>query len=69
MPSKLGMIMTLNNSINNKPSSRATLQPGYNQTSTSLNKENRLQTRTKLSSANRYSMSSLYSAPRWSGSG
>ena len=78
MPFKMGMILTLNNSINKRPPSRATLQPGYNQTSTStststsntsMKQVNRLQTRTNISRANRYSMSSLYSAPRGSGGG
>jgi len=68
----MGMIMTLNNSINKKPSSRATLQPGYNQTSisnTSMKQVNSLQSRTNISRVNRYSMVSVYSAPRGSGGG
>lgn len=72
MPFKMGMIMTLNNSINKKPSSRATLQPGYNQTSisnTSMKQVNSLQSRTNISRVNRYSMVSVYSAPRGSGGG
>ncbi len=74
MPFKMGMIMTLNNSINKKPSSRATLQPGYNQTTTSIfnnsvKQVNRLQPRTNISRVNRYSMVSVYSAPRGSGGG
>lgn len=72
MPFKMGMIMTLNNSINKKPSSRATLQPGYNQTSisnTSMKQVNSLQTRTNISRVKRYSMVSVYSTPRGSGGG
>lgn len=75
MPFKMGMIMTLNSSINKKPVSRATLKPGDNQTSTtstsntSMKQVNTLQTRTNISRTNRYSMSSLYSAPRGSGGG
>ncbi len=74
MPFKMGMIMTLNNSINKKPSSRATLQPGYNQTTTSIfnnsvKQVNSLQTRTNISRVKRYSMVSVYSTPRGSGGG
>lgn len=76
MPFKMGMIMTLNSSINKKPVSRATLKPGHNQTSTTSTSNtfmkqvnNTLQTRTNISRTNRYSMSSLYSAPRGSGGG
>jgi len=68
----MGMIMTLNNSMNKKPSSRATLQPGYNQTSisnTSMKQVNSLQTRTNISRVKRYSMVSVYSTPRGSGGG
>jgi len=77
----MGMLMTSTHTMNKRPSVRQTIQPGYNQgliaktDIDSVHNVQRVRTRSSMSSMssmsmnNRYSMSSLYNAPRGSGGG
>jgi len=77
-PFTMGMLMTSTHTMNKRPSVRQTIQPGYNQgliaktDIDSVHNVQRVRTRSSMSSMsmnNRYSMSSLYNAPRGSGGG
>ena len=80
-PFTMGMLMTSTHTMNKRPSVRQTIQPGYNQVLIakrdidSVHNVQRVRIRSSMSSMssmsmnNRYSMSSLYNAPRGSGGG
>ena len=77
-PFTMGMLMTSTHTMNKRPSVRQTIQPEYNQVLIakrdidSVHNVQRVRTRSSMSSMsmnNRYSMSSLYNAPRGSGGG
>lgn len=80
-PFTMGMLMTSTHTMNKRPSVRQTIQPGYNQVLIakrdidSVHNVQGVRTRSSMSSMssmsmnNRYSMSSLYNAPRGSGGG
>ena len=77
-PFTMGRLMTSTHTMNKRPSVRQTIQPGYNQgliaktDIDSVHNVQRVRTRSSMSSMsmnNRYSMSSLYNAPRGSGGG
>ena len=80
-PFTMGMLMTSTHTMNKRPSVRQTIQPGYNQgliaktDIDSVHNVQRVRTRSSMSSMssmsmnNRYSMSSMYNAPRGSGGG